>query len=105
MAALFAGDGVKPAPIAGTPSSRLNRWCQTGASTTKAPTHMTKPSTSMTRSDMIQALYEASGRTNGLYTGLWHEFAMDLAANFRDQPFTEENAAYRKALMGKWAND
>ena len=54
---------------------------------------------------MIQALYEASGRTNGLYTGLWQEFALDLAANFRDQPFTEENAAYRKALMGKWAND
>ncbi len=57
------------------------------------------------RSDMIQALYDASGRTNGLYTGLWQEFALDLAANFRDQPFTEENAAYRKALMGKWAND
>jgi hypothetical protein len=36
------------------------------------------------RADMMDALYERSGRTNGLYTGLWEEFAHDLAANFRD---------------------
>ena len=36
------------------------------------------------RADMMEALYERSGRTCSTYTGLWDEFARDLAANFRD---------------------
>jgi len=36
------------------------------------------------RADMMDALYKASGRTCGTYTGLWQEFCGDLAANFRD---------------------
>jgi len=36
------------------------------------------------RADMMDALYQASGRTCGTYTGLWQEFCGDLAANFRD---------------------
>ena len=36
------------------------------------------------RADMMNALYRASGRTCGTYTGLWQEFCGDLAANFRD---------------------
>jgi len=36
------------------------------------------------RADMMDALYRASGRTCGTYTGLWEEFSRDLAANFRD---------------------
>jgi len=44
------------------------------------------------RADMIEALYERSGRDDlpyghplrSTYTGLWDEFARDLAANFRD---------------------
>ena len=41
------------------------------------------------RSDMLEALYERSGRTCCTYTGLWQEFALDLAANFRDTPYPE----------------
>ena len=36
------------------------------------------------RADMMDSLYQASGRTCGTYTGLWQEFCGDLAANFRD---------------------
>ncbi len=36
------------------------------------------------RADMIDALYQASGRTCGTYTGLWEEFCLDIGANFRD---------------------
>ena len=36
------------------------------------------------RADMMEALYQRSGRTCGTVTGLWDEFARDLAANFRD---------------------
>jgi hypothetical protein len=44
------------------------------------------------RADMMEALYQRSGRDDlpyghplrSTYTGLWDEFARDLAANFRD---------------------
>ena len=36
------------------------------------------------RHEMMEALYEDSGRTCGTYTGLWAEFCRDIAANFRD---------------------
>ena len=44
------------------------------------------------RADMMDALYERSGRDQlpyghplrSTYTGLWDEFVRDLAANFRD---------------------
>lgn len=45
------------------------------------------------RADMLDALYAASGRTNGLYTGLWEHFCRDIAANFRDTDFAELHAA------------
>ena len=45
------------------------------------------------RADMIEALYQASGRTNGLYTGLWQEFCYDIAANFRDTDYADLHAA------------
>lgn len=45
------------------------------------------------RADMMDALYASSGRTNGLYTGLWDEFARDVAANFRDTDYPELYAA------------
>jgi hypothetical protein len=41
------------------------------------------------RSNMMDALYERSGRTCSTYTGLWQEFALDLAANFRDTDYPE----------------
>jgi len=39
------------------------------------------------RHEMMEALYRASDRTCGTYTGLWEEFARDLAANFRDTDY------------------
>ncbi|MCE2839606.1 MAG: hypothetical protein LW834_22110 [Cyanobium sp. 49614_E6] len=50
------------------------------------------------RVDMMDALYARSGRTNGLYTGLWEEFCRDLAANFRDTPYPELLARVVRAM-------
>ena len=49
------------------------------------------------RANMMDALYERSGRDElpyghplrSTYTGLWQEFALDLAANFRDTDYPE----------------
>lgn len=38
----------------------------------------------LNRARFMDALYLASGRTNGLYTNLWQEFCADLGANLRD---------------------
>jgi hypothetical protein len=38
----------------------------------------------LNRARFMDALYTASGRTNGLYTNLWQEFCADLGANLRD---------------------
>jgi hypothetical protein len=79
------------------------------------------------RADMLEALYQASGRTCCTYTGLWEEFSMDLGANFRDTDYAELHAACvlaigeaeshladkhaqqcihvcRQFLLGKWGN-
>jgi hypothetical protein len=45
------------------------------------------------RADMLEALYQASGRTCGTYTGLWEEFSRDIAANFRDTDYADLHAA------------
>ena len=36
------------------------------------------------RSELMESLYQVSGRTNGLMTGLWHGAALELAARMRD---------------------
>ena len=41
------------------------------------------------RADMMEALYQRSGRTCGTITGLWEEFALDLAARFRDTDYPD----------------
>jgi hypothetical protein len=45
------------------------------------------------RADMLDALYQASGRTCSTYTGLWQEFCGDIAANFRDTDYADLHAA------------
>lgn len=50
------------------------------------------------RADMMEALYQRSGRTCCTYTGLWEEFAHDLAANFRDTPYPELLARVVRAM-------
>jgi hypothetical protein len=50
------------------------------------------------RADMMDALYERSGRTCSTYTGLWEEFCRDLAANFRDTPYPELLARVVRAM-------
>jgi hypothetical protein len=41
------------------------------------------------RHQMMEALYARSGRTCNTYTGLWDEFAHDLAGNTRDVEYEE----------------
>ena len=41
------------------------------------------------RHQMMEALYERSGRTCNTYTGLWDEFAHDLADNTRDVEYQD----------------
>jgi hypothetical protein len=41
------------------------------------------------RADMMESLYQHSGRTCGTVTGLWEEFCRDLGANFRDTDYPE----------------
>lgn len=36
------------------------------------------------RADVMEELYARSGRTNGLYTGLWQDFCLELGAIARD---------------------
>ena len=41
------------------------------------------------RSEMMEALYQKSGRTCSTYTGLWEEFCRDVAANFRETSYPD----------------
>jgi len=50
------------------------------------------------RADMMDALYERSGRTCSTYTGLWQEFCADIAANFRDTDYPELLARVVRAM-------
>jgi hypothetical protein len=50
------------------------------------------------RADMMDALYERSGRTCSTYTGLWEEFCADIAANFRDTDYPELLARVVRAM-------
>jgi hypothetical protein len=47
---------------------------------------------------MMEALYQHSGRTCGTVTGLWHEFAHDVATNFRDCSYEDLFARVVKAM-------
>jgi hypothetical protein len=78
------------------------------------------------RHEMMEALYARSGRTCNTYTGLWDEFAHDLANNTRDVEYqdlfnavclamsdtqsvlVEKHAqqaiqVVRRYILGKWA--
>ena len=58
------------------------------------------------RADMMEALYQRSGREElpyghplrGTLTGLWEEFALDIAANFRDTDYQELHDAVCLAM-------
>jgi hypothetical protein len=50
------------------------------------------------RADMMEALYERSGRTCSTYTGLWEEFCRDIAANFRDTDYPKMLARVVRAM-------
>jgi hypothetical protein len=36
------------------------------------------------RADLMDHLYARSGRTNGLYTGLWQQFCCEIVSQMRD---------------------
>jgi hypothetical protein len=56
---------------------------------------MTTTQLDQQRADMMEALYQRSGRQElpyghplrGTLTALWEEFALDIAANFRDTDY------------------
>lgn len=50
------------------------------------------------RAEMMESLYQHSGRTCCTYTGLWEEFARDIAANFRDISYHELFARVVRAM-------
>ena len=58
------------------------------------------------RADMMEALYQRSGRDQlpyghplrSTYTGLWDEFAHDLASRFRDTDYAELLARVVRAM-------
>ena len=58
------------------------------------------------RADMMEALYQRSGREQlpyghplrGTMTGLWDEFAHDIATNFRDTTYEDLFARVIKAM-------
>jgi hypothetical protein len=50
------------------------------------------------RADMMDALYRASGRTCGTYTGLWQQFCGDIGRNFCDTNYAELHAACVTAI-------
>lgn len=58
------------------------------------------------RADMMEALYQRSGRDDlpyghplrCTYTGLWDEFARDIASNFRDTSYPEMLARVVRAM-------
>jgi len=58
------------------------------------------------RADMMEALYQRSGREQlpyghplrGTLTGLWAEFSRDIAANFRDTYYPDLFARVVKAM-------
>lgn len=58
------------------------------------------------RADMMEALYQRSGRDQlpyghplrSTYTGLWDEFSRDLATNFRDTSYPELFARVVRAM-------
>jgi hypothetical protein len=58
---------------------------------------MTPAQLDQQRADMMEALYQASGREKlpyghplrGTLTGLWEEFSRDIAVNFRDTDYPD----------------
>lgn len=60
------------------------------------------------RADMLESLYQHSGRDElptghplrKTYTGLWEEFSRDIAANFRDTDYAELHAKVCQAMDG-----
>lgn len=61
---------------------------------------MTSVQLDQMRADMMEALYQRSGRTCCTYTGLWEEFCRDLAANFRDTTYSDLVAKVMQAVDG-----
>lgn len=55
---------------------------------------ITGPGSQQLRAEFMEALYAASGRTNGLYTGLWDEL--------KRRSIDEMGAALAVAAMHRW---
>lgn len=51
------------------------------------------------RADILESLYKDSGRSNGLYTGLWQEFCKDLGRAFLEKDYEELHKEVVTALQ------
>jgi len=67
---------------------------------------MTTAQLDQQRADMLEALYQRSGRDDlpyghplrCTYTGLWEQFCRDIAANFRDTDYAELHGKVCRAM-------
>lgn len=50
------------------------------------------------RADFMDHMYKCSGRTNGLYTGLWQEFCLNEAGPYCQNMFFERRDAMQAYL-------
>tara|TARA_R100001086_G_scaffold1071_2_gene647 strand:+ start:12403 stop:12678 length:276 start_codon:yes stop_codon:yes gene_type:complete len=48
------------------------------------------------KAQFTEHMYRCSGRTNGLFTGLWHEFCLNEAGPLAREQFFEKLEAIRK---------
>ena len=51
------------------------------------------------RAKILESLYKDSGRSNGLYTGLWEEFCQDLGRSFVEKDYEELHKEVVTALQ------
>ena len=48
------------------------------------------------KADFMEHMYKCSGRTNGLYTGLWQDFCLNEAGSYCRNLFFERQAAIQE---------
>jgi hypothetical protein len=54
--------------------------------------------TEQQKADFMEHMYQCSGRTNGLFTGLWHDFCLNEAGPTCRQMFFDRKEAIQKFI-------
>ena len=55
------------------------------------------------RADFMTHMYDCSGRTNGVYTGLWQEFCLKEAGPYCRTMWFEQQEAIKKFIAAETA--